>query len=116
MQIQKSSIKFSITKSGKLTGFYIAGYFMQQHQASMEVIDDLLNRKLQRHFENTVVLPCPELKHKLLFVSTAGFAFVLLHGRAAVGPVGNFEEEEEAKRERSWKGNEKEDNENEYGL
>lgn len=69
-------------ESSILTIFYIAGYFMQQHQASMKVTDVLLNRELERHFEDTVVFSCPELKHKLLLSSTAWFAFVLLHGHS----------------------------------
>ncbi len=63
-----------------LTVFYVAGYFMEQHQASVEVTDVLLNGKLQRHFEDTVVFSCLELKHELLLGSTARFAFILLHG------------------------------------
>lgn len=46
----------------------------------MEVTDVLLNRKLQGHFEDTVVFPCLELKHELLLSSTVRFAFILLHG------------------------------------
>lgn len=53
---------------------------MQQHQASVEVTDVLLHRKLQGHFKDTVVFTCPELEHKLLLSIAACLGFVLLHG------------------------------------
>lgn len=64
---------------GSLAVLYVAGYFMQQDQASVEVTDVLLSRKLQRHFEDTIVFPRLELKHELLLRCAARFAFVLLH-------------------------------------
>lgn len=62
-----------------LTVFYVAGDFVQQHEASMQVTDVLLHRKLKRHFKDTIVFPCLEFKHKLLFGRTVCFTFVLLH-------------------------------------
>ena len=55
---------------------------MEQHQASMKVTDVHLDRKLQWHFEDTVVFPNPELKHKLLLSSAVCFAFAPLHGHS----------------------------------
>lgn len=75
-----------LTNSRRLTLFaihtilYVAGYFVEQHQASMKVTDVLLNRKLQWYLENTVVFPCLEFKHELLLSGSVYFAFVLLHG------------------------------------
>lgn len=70
------------SKNSNFTIFYVAGYFVQQHQSSMKVIDVLLSWELKRHFEDTVVFPCPEFKHKLLLSSTSCFAFVFLHGHS----------------------------------
>lgn len=52
---------------------------MQQHQTSMEVTDVHLDRKLEGYFEDAVVFPCSELKHKLLLSSTVCFSFAPLH-------------------------------------
>lgn len=46
----------------------------------MQVTDVLLHGKLKRNFKDTIVFPCLEFKHKLLFGRTVCFTFVLLHG------------------------------------
>ena len=70
------------TNTQVLTIFYVAGDFVQQHQASVQVTDVLLYGEAQRHFEDTVVFSCPELKHKLLLSNIVRFHFVPLHGHS----------------------------------